>query len=178
MTMARMLARLRRDRRGATIVEFALVAPVLLLVIMGLGDLLYQPYVQAVLDGALQKAGRDSALEDYLGRDRVLDERVEAMVRRVAPEARFRPERRSYASFALIKPETIYDKNGNGILDPKECFDDVNGNGRYDTDPGRTGQGGADDVTRYTMHVTYPRLFPLTGLAGAGGGQCGGAQAV
>lgn len=53
------------------------------------------------------------------------------------------------------------------MRDPGECFDDVNGNKQWDADPGRVqSQGGANDVTRYTMTVTYPRLFPVSGLLG------------
>ena len=40
--MIRTLHRLARDRRGVTIIEFAIVLPVMLLMMMGLGDLLYQ----------------------------------------------------------------------------------------------------------------------------------------
>ena len=162
----RLLGRLRADRRGATVIEFAIVAPVMLLVLMGLGDLLYQPYLQALLEGSMQKAGRDSALEDGVANAAAVDKTVQDMVSRLAPRATFTPLRKSYSSFALVKPETIYDTNKNGKLDKNECYDDVNGNGKWDADPGRTGQGGADDVTSYTMTVTYPRLFPVSGLLG------------
>ena len=56
------IQRLRTDCRGATIIEFAIVAPVMMFLLMGLGDLLYQLYLQSILDGALQKAGRDSTI--------------------------------------------------------------------------------------------------------------------
>ena len=37
---------------------------------------------------------------------------------------------------------------------------------RWDVDPGTEGQGGANDITVYTMTVSYPRLFPLTRFMG------------
>jgi Flp pilus assembly protein TadG len=65
--MARHLAfslrRLLRERQGIAAVEFGLIAPTLMLLIMGIGDLLYSTYTQSILLGAVQKAGRDATLE-------------------------------------------------------------------------------------------------------------------
>lgn len=164
--IGRLLARLCRNRRGVTVVEFAIVAPVMLITLMGLGDLLYQVYLQSILDGVIQKAGRDSALESNASNGDPLDDKVEAMVKKIAADATFRSERRSYSSFSLVKPENFTDGNGNGVRDAGECFDDVNGNGVWDADPGKLSQGGANDVTKYTMWVTYPRIFPVTRMFG------------
>ena len=158
--------RLLREQRGATAIEFAFVAPVMCGLLMGLCDLLYQSYAQSILDGAMYKAGRDSALENNTSNATQIDAKVEAMVSLLGPGMKFEPDRRSYSSFLLVKPEQITDKNGNGRLDKGECFDDVNGNKQWDADPGRRSQGGANDVTRYTMRVTYTRLFPVFGLFG------------
>lgn len=158
--------RLLRNRRGVTVIEFAIITPVLCTVLMGLCDMMYQSYAQSILDGAMYKAGRDSALETNSTNASAVDAQVESMVSVLGPNMKFEPQRRSYSSFLLIKPENFNDKNGNGVLDKGECFDDVNGNKTWDTDPGRASQGGANDVTRYTMKVTYPRLFPVTGLIG------------
>jgi Flp pilus assembly protein TadG len=158
--------RLKRDRRGVTVIEFAIVAPVMCTLLMGLCDLMYQSYAQSILDGAMYKAGRDSALENNARTAADIDAKVIGMVSMLGPNMKFEPERRSYSSFLLVKPENFTDKNGNGVRDPGECFDDVNGNKQWDTDPGRQSQGGANDVTRYRMKVTYPRLFPVAGLIG------------
>ena len=164
--MIRRLRDLARDRRGATIIEFAIVAPVMLSLIMGLGDLMYQTYLQSILDGAVQKAGRDSSLEDSATSQTALDAKVEAMVKSIAKNATFTYNRRSYSTFALVKPEFFYDDNSDGVHQPTECFDDVNKNNQWDADPGRESQGGANDVTRYTVAVTYPRIFPVAKLIG------------
>lgn len=160
---------LRRDRRGIAMVEFAFVAPVMIIVLMGLGEVLYQPYVQSILSGAVQKAGRDSTIEDSVFDEnaiKVIDERVKASVRDIAKTATFVSKRESYSSYSLVKPEYFVDTNRNNVRDNNECFDDVNGNGSWDAKPGRAGQGGADDITAYTMTVTYPRLFPVMGVLG------------
>jgi Flp pilus assembly protein TadG len=164
--MIRMLNRLSGDRRGATVVEFAIVIPVLAALLMGLGDLLYSAYLQAILDGVVQKAGRDSSLEGSALDQSALDAKVGQAVTTIAKRADLAYDRRSYNSFALVKPEYFEDGNGDGIRQAGECYDDVNGNNQWDADPGRQNQGGANDVTRYTVTVNYPRLFPVTGLLG------------
>lgn len=166
--MIRVCQRLGADRRGVTLVEFAFVAPVLLMLIMGLGDLAYQAYVQSVLTGAIQKAGRDSGLET--SDPTAIDDAVEAAVLQVAHKATFvpAPTRESFSQFSDIGPEPFTDSNGNGVHDATECFTDVNGNGTWDADPGSTGQGGASDVTVYTVSVKYPRLFPVATWIGWG----------
>lgn len=160
------LRRLAADRRGATIIEFAIVAPVMVLLILGLGDLMYQIYAQSLLDGAVQKAARDSALEGGSDQASTFDDRVLSMVKLIAPNATYASQRKSYSTFSSVKPEDFTDKNKNGVCDNGESFTDINGNKTWDLDPGIGSQGGADDVVKYTMNITYPRLFPMGKLLG------------
>ncbi|MGN6819567.1 MAG: TadE/TadG family type IV pilus assembly protein [Sphingomonas sp.] len=164
--IGRRLRLLARDTRGATLVEFAIVSPVMILMLMGISDLAYQIYAQAILNGSLQKAGRDSTIQGAANNTAAIDQKVSDMVKKVAANATFTFTRKNYDSFSLIKPEPFTDSNGNGVRDAGECFTDVNGNGSWDSDPGITGQGGANDVTVYTVTVTYPRLFPVARLFG------------
>ncbi|MBQ1498751.1 MAG: pilus assembly protein [Sphingomonas sp.] len=160
-------ARILRDRRGATVVEFAFVLPVMLVLMMGMMELGYQAYVQSVITGAVQKAGRDSGIQGATPAS--IDARVLAQVQAVAPGATFAagyPTRSSYTSFSAVAPEPFVDTNGNGVRDPGECYTDVNGNGQWDADAGRAGQGGPNDVTVYTAAITYGRLFPVARLLG------------
>lgn len=155
---------LRHDARGASLIEFAILLPVLMALLMGLMDIAYQAYIQAVLEGAVQKAGRDATIE--AADTGTIDARVVTSVRRVAGNATVTPSRLSYASFGTIKPESFTDTNGNSRYDAGECFTDINGNGRWDSDPGIAGQGNASDVTVYKVTVSYLRLFPVAGLIG------------
>ena len=175
----RRLARLRRDDRGVTAIEFAFVAPVLCLLLMGLCDLTYQSYVQAILTGAIQKAGRASTIQGATAKTAALDTAVMSMVRQVAKDATYTSTRKSYANFSSIKPEVFQDNNSNGVYDAaSECFTDINGNNSWDSDPGLSGQGGANDVVLYTIKVTYPRLFPMYGVMGWPSSQTIGASTV
>lgn len=171
------VVRLAGDRRGATIIEFAIITPVMIVMMMGIGDMLYQLYAKAVLNGAVQKAARDSAIQGGAQLISTLDNQVIAMSSMVAktppqsctasPAAgTWCSTRKSYGSFAAVAPEPFIDNNGNGVRNAGECYTDVNGNKQWDADPGATGQGGANDVTLYTMSLTYPRLFPVAGLLG------------
>ena len=161
--------RLVTDRRGVTVIEFAMVLPVMLAMIMGLGELMYQVYAQSILEGAIQKAGRDSAIQGGADNADAIDQSVLDMVKTISSGATFvgPPKRTNYATFTSAKPEPFTDTNGNGVRDAKECFDDINGNRTYDTDPGTSGQGGANDVTLYTVKISYPRLFPVASFFGA-----------
>lgn len=156
------MRRLWRDRGGAALVEFALVLPVMLLMGMGLCEMAYQAYMQAILTGAVQKAGRDSTVES--ANTTTIDNAVLQAVKNINGNAAYvsgYPMRKSYASFGYISPESFVDSNGNGVRDPGECFTDVNGNGIWDADPGVSGNGGAGDTVLYTVSITYTRLFPL-----------------
>lgn len=166
MMRARLLPSLRDDRRGAVLVEFAILTPVMLVMLMGLGDMLYQVYTQSILNGELQKAARDSGIEGGATNTATIDAKVQTMVKKIAPGATFTSTRKSYDTFSEVAPEPFTDSNGNGVRDPGECFTDENGNGTWDQDPGAAGQGGASAVTVYTMTATYPRLFPVAGLFG------------
>jgi Flp pilus assembly pilin Flp len=159
--------RIRRDNRGAAALEFAFVAPIMILMLMGLLDMGHQIYVQAVLEGEMQKAARDSALESGVTNSTAIDTKVKNAVLNVAASATFAVTRKSYSNFNDVgQPEDYTDTNGNGTHDSGECFEDVNGNGQWDSDLGKTGLGGADDVVMYTVRVTYPELFPLSSLMG------------
>ena len=76
-------------------------------------------------------------------------------------------ERKNYQTFSDVnRPEVFIDANKNGVYDNKECFDDENGNNRWDADVGASGQGGARDVVVYRVTVAYDELVPLSRFVG------------
>ncbi|MFM5907842.1 MAG: TadE/TadG family type IV pilus assembly protein [Novosphingobium sp.] len=162
-----MLKRLLADETGVTVVEFAIISPVLLVMLMGIYDVGYQLYVGAVLQGAIQKAGRDSTIEGAALGAAAIDQRIKDQVQRVLADGTYTFNRKAYATFSNIgKPEDFSDTNSNGVCDNKEPFEDVNGNGSWDTDRGKTGQGGAKDAVVYTVTVIYPRPLAVGGMLG------------
>ncbi len=156
------------DESGATLVEFAFVAPILMTLLMGIFDMAHTQYTSALVNGAMQKAGRDLTLESAGSRQSIIDQSVIDAVSDVAPNsATVTLEKLSFFDFSDIgKPEEYRDLNFNGACDNDEPFEDANDNGQWDPDRGQAGIGGARDAVLYTATVTYSRLFPLAGLAG------------
>lgn len=173
--MRGLFKRLRRDRRGATLVEFAMVAPTLLVVIMGLLDMSYRLYAKAMLEGSVQKAARDSTLEAgaSAAANAALDKVVIDNFKEVngtVTDGNFVFRRRNFADFTKAGkmeqstgpggrcappvggvPFTWFDENNNNVVD----------------DGGVGGQGGANDAVLYTVSVNYRAIFPVQALFGA-----------
>ena len=163
--MTRSRPSLLRDQRGVTIVEFALIAPVLMLMLMGLLDLSYNMYTTEMLQGAIQNSARNSSIEGAPGKEAQLDAIVTTAVRAVAPSANLTFNRRSYSTFTDAgRPEDYTDVDTDGACNNGEPFEDANGNGTWDADRGKTGFGGARDAVLYTVTVNYQRPFPVAGF--------------
>jgi Flp pilus assembly protein TadG len=160
-----------RDEKGATVVEFAIVAPVMGLVLLGAFDVGHTLYMRSVLQGILQKAARDATLETGLATDTqtVLDNKVKSQVRALANNSTITFSRKYYRSFtnaAAAKFEPYTDTNGNGTCNAGEPYQDNNNNGVWDATGGNSGQGGAKDAVLYTVTVSYPRFFPIYNFVG------------
>ncbi|KEO91476.1 dihydrolipoamide acetyltransferase [Erythrobacter longus] len=159
---------LRSDENGATLVEFAIVAPVLMMVIMGIFDMGHTQYTSALMNGAMQKAGRDLTLQSAGATESAVDAAVVNQVTSVVPaSAEIELVKLSHYEFEDIGEEEEYtDDNGDGECNNNEPFIDYNNNGVWDDNRGTAGLGGAKDAVLYTVNVSYDRLFPMAGLAG------------
>lgn len=165
-----LLNRLRRDDEGATLTEFAIVAPVLILLVMGIFDMGHSQYTSALMNGAMQKAGRDLTLQSATATatQQTIDDEVVAQIRKVVPaSAKVELVKLSHYEFEDIGEEEEYtDENNDGQCNDGEPFIDYNNNGQWDNNRGTDGVGGAKDAVLYTVNVSYDRLFPMAGLAG------------
>lgn len=162
---------LSRDESGVTVVEFAMVAPVLGLVLLATFDFGHTLYTRAVLQGIVQKTGRDAALESGSTADATaaLDEKVRRQAKALANNAEITITRRHYRTFsdaAAARAEPWTDTNNNLVCDGSEPFEDLNSNNVWDRDGANEGQGGAKDATLYTVTMRYPRMFPLYNIIG------------
>ncbi|MFZ5744524.1 MAG: TadE/TadG family type IV pilus assembly protein [Pseudomonadota bacterium] len=152
--------RLRRDRQGVTALEFTLVAPVFLLLIMGIFDVGQMAYGLAVLNGSVQKAARDSALET--ANVETIDNIVKRQVSPIFPGATYRSTRTSYTDFIDIgRAERWNDANNDDECNNNESYVDENDNGRWDAEIGESGNGGASDVVIYRFTVNYTSTFAV-----------------
>lgn len=165
--IVRFFTRLRANIRGATLLEFGLVAGPLILTIMAIGDLGYQSYLRAVTRGVLEKAARAASV-GTLNSDQV-EAYIDAQMATInSKNGTTSTIKKSYYNFSRVgKPEKITtDTAPLGRYNVGDCYEDANANGVYDTNSGSTGLGGADDIVYYEVTVSMPRLFPMAKLLG------------
>jgi len=151
---------LQRDREGVSTIEFTLIAPVFLMLIMGIFDVGQMGYGLSVLNGAVQKAARDSSLET--ANTETADNIVKKQIIPIFPGGTFHSTRTSYYDFVDIgRPERWNDANNDSDCNNNESYVDENGNGRWDDEIGQDGNGGASDVVVYRFTVTYKSAFAI-----------------
>jgi Flp pilus assembly pilin Flp len=160
------LRALSGDTRGATIVEFALVVPVLAMLLLGTLDLGYRSYVTSIVQGALHEAARMATVGGVSTAQ--IQAHVESRLHEFSRNATITTTTRSYSDFSGVNvPETItQDTAPVGTYNAGDCFQDANGNGTYDLDRGRGGMGGAEDVVFFEVVMTYPHIVPVGTLLG------------
>ncbi|MBB3861483.1 Flp pilus assembly protein TadG [Novosphingobium hassiacum] len=163
------LRALRGDSSGATIVEFAIVMPMFLVLLLGILDIGQMAYGKSVLSGAVRRAARASALETRSTAQ--ADAMVLDMVKEVLPGATLSTSRTSYYDFSDIgRAEKWNDRNGNGRCDASETFTDENRNGVWDEEMGRSNsEGSANDVVVYKVVASFEPVFKVPFLPGAWG---------
>lgn len=168
MRPLRRVPRIGRNERGMAVTEFALVAPVLCILLLGALDMSHSLYMQSVLQGVVQKTARDSTLESgtETAKQAALDANVVTNVRKLAKNATVTITRRYFKDFtkaaqAAAEPftDTTTGIFHDGICNNGEPYQDSNNNGVWDKDGGDDGQGGAKDDVVYTVVISYPRMF-------------------
>lgn len=157
------------DTAGATIVEFAIVMPMFLVLLLGILDIGQMAYGKSVLSGAVRRAARASALETRSTAQ--ADAMVLDMVKQVLPDATLQTSRTSYYDFTDIgRAEKWNDHNGNGRCDASETYTDENRNGAWDAEMGKSNSdGGANDVVVYKVVASFEPVFKVPFLPGAWG---------
>lgn len=168
-----------RDERGATAVEFALITPVMSLIMMGILDLGHTAYVASQTQGAVHQAARQATVGNRTGAqiDTYVINKLRPLVQQGTCPGASCPvtiQKKSYSDYTGVKKaeKIITDTapfgtyNAKTPTQPGDCHEDVNGNNVWDQDRGRDGLGGADDVVRYEVTVRYNRLLPVAGLFG------------
>jgi Flp pilus assembly pilin Flp len=169
VAMRKFLQKLRRNEKGITSVEFALVVTPFMMMVIGSFDLGYQLYARSLLQGAIEKAARDSALESGNASLAAIDSKVSNIVGKVVTLGGNNSivyVRRSYINLSDIGDmEDFTDSDNDGKCDLSEPFEDVNANNTWD-ERGTSGLGGARAAVLYTATLHYRRIFPAVGLLG------------
>jgi Flp pilus assembly protein TadG len=162
-----LLQRLRQDQRGATMVEFAIVATPMVIMMMGMFDLGFREYMSIQLQAALDQSARQVTIGTTTT-IATIKASVTKQVQTILPGATVAIVTSSYDTFSYVgKPEPLTtDIAPMGIYNAGDCFSDLNGNGTWNADSGLSGTGGSDDIVYYTATVTYPQLLPMKQLLG------------
>lgn len=176
-TLLRSPLKLLADSQGATLVEFALILGPLCVLLLGGLDLGYQSYVRSVLQGSLNDVARSGSMEapELTCPTGTVEARIrcsiETKVDSIARNATYDIKMKNFFEFSGVgrSEKLVTDHDNNGVYDEGDCWEDLNENGKYDTNAGRVGIGRADDVVFYDVTVTMPRLFPVGGLLGVPG---------
>jgi Flp pilus assembly protein TadG len=159
------LVRLVRGRRGVTAVEFALLAPVCMLLVSIFIDIAMIMFITNVMEGGLREASR-YAITGYVEQGKTREQKIKEIIvdhsYKLMKESDIAMSYKVYASFADIgKPEPFVDKNGNGKYDSGEAYTDVNNNGKWDDDMGAAGIGGPGDIVAYIVTYKWALWTPM-----------------
>lgn len=157
--------------RGTTLVEFGMLAPVLILLIAGGVELGRLALIKSTLETTTASAAR-SVLVDLNVPEEERDLALREMIRKgLEPlggvdHNQIVIDTKVYRSFGESYPESFSDLNGNGQYDGPmgafsgEPFDDRNRNGRFDLATQREGKlGGVGDVVAYQVSLPVSLLF-------------------
>lgn len=152
---AGIVSRFRADRAGEAAVEFALVGPLLILLLLASFELAIILFVGGTLESAVLVASRygvtGRTVEGVSREGRIRQIIAERTLGMIDLEA-LTIDTLVYPSFGDIgKPEPFTDANGNGKHDAGESFTDINGNGKWDSDMGSAGLGGPGDIVLYKI---------------------------
>ena len=157
---------LGRDKRGATAVEFAILALPMCAFLVGSLEIGYQLYATSILQGTINQAGRMASLED--ASQTSIDAFVKQRLGEFTTSDRIVISSKSFRSFNGIgNPEVITtDTAPLGAFNLGDCYIDANNSKNYDTAQGTSGTGGAEDVVNYQVTMTYDRLMPVVPMFG------------
>lgn len=153
-----MLRKFGKCERGATAIEFAMVAVPLCMMIIGTLELGYRIYAISVVNGALRDAARMASTGQYTGAQ--IDNTVTDTIHSLRSDAAVAIVKKSYASFTgvgVAEPVT-----SGSVASGHYCYQDINANGSWDADQGTAGLGNPDDVVYYQVTASYPTLFPFS----------------
>ena len=148
----------QKHQEGATAIEFAIIAPVLLLIMFGIIEFSMAMFTQSIMEGATtltSRLGKTGYSDQGVSREDTIRNALQARAGIFLDPTKITITSKFYGQFDQIgDAEPYIDKNHNNRYDTGETYTDVNGNGHWDADMGEQGYGDANDIVVYT--VTYP----------------------
>jgi len=168
------MKRLRRNRKGSAVTEFAIAAPVVIMATVGIIEFSMILFVSSLLEGGLREASRFGLTgfqPNGLTREERILKIVEDHTHGLVDGTAANLSTLVYPSFDSIgQPEPFTDENSNGTFDAGEPYMDINGNNQWDPDMGAAGLGGPEDIVLYTIDYDWPLMTGmLNGFIGNNG---------
>ncbi len=162
--------------RGTAAIEFAIIAPVFILILLAVLQFAIIGWAKSTLETALRDAAR-FAITGAKGTEATREASIIAGI-----DQRMSSFRRQYGQPIIVttkvyptfediaQPETIVmDANSNGVCDTNDQYIDFNLNNTYDLDMSKTGYGGPSDVVIYSATFPLEAMLPLnTGIFNLG----------
>ncbi len=159
---------------GVTAVEFAVIAPTFVLLMMGIIEFSLIMMVNNVMEGATaisSRLGKTGYNTVGLTREATIINAITQRAGTLLDSKKLTVTSKFYKQFDQIgDPEPYIDANHNSSFDTGESYTDINGNGKWDSDMGSSGYGSAGDVVVYTVSYPWPISTPImSNLVGTGG---------
>lgn len=166
--------RFARCERGVTAMEFAIIAPVLILITFSILEFSMMMLVTNIMESATaisSRLGKTGYAQSGLSREDTILASIEQRAGVLINADNLVITSKFYDQFDQIgDAEPWNDMNNNGTAEMGE-YTDINGNGQYDADMGQAGYGNADDIVVYTVsypwQVVTPIMRELIGTDGA-----------
>ncbi len=153
---------LKKCDKGSVAIEFALIAPLVILFVVGIIELATAMAVSTMLEGGLREASRFGITGSTTGgRQAAINQILANHSYGLINPTNINLSTRTYGSFASIGDEEYTDSNGNGTHDEGEPYTDRNGNGSWDADGGSNGLGNASQIVVYRVSYDWPYLTGL-----------------
>ena len=158
------LKRFITDRKGTSLVEFALVGPVFIFLLLAIFESATVFLASTLLEGGVREASRFgiTGRTDLGSRTDVIRTVIEEHSVGLLDGEEIEVNAAVYPSFDSIGvPEDFDDENGNGRWDVGESYTDGNGNGRYDDGNGVPGVGGPEEIVLYRVNYDWELMVPF-----------------
>lgn len=165
MHIRRKLSRMWREENGVTAIEFAFVAPVLMMLVFGIIEFAMIMVVYNTMEGATavsSRLGKTGFTGSGLTRQQTILNAITDRASSLVDATKLTVTSKFYKQYDQINdPEPFIDTNGNGSHDVGETFTDINGNAQWDADMGSSGYGSAGDVVVYTVSYPWSLMTPI-----------------
>jgi Flp pilus assembly protein TadG len=155
-----------RCQNGVTAIEFALIAPVLIMIMMGIIEFSLIMFTSSVMEGATNETarlGKTGYVATGLTRQQEITNTITSKTSGLLNPTRITITTTVYSNFNNIgKPEPCLSPTTPPCPGtPGINFVDVNGNGVWDTDMGQAGLGNAGDIVVYSVSYPWPIFTPV-----------------